>query len=126
MTHPFGFHLQNFCAFSLAIALRFQGLYLLGHHFRDSFHVFLVHFHLVNFVLAYDRDGSVGFYCTLFTVKLWEILFYLFVGGSFRLPAAWSAASPALAPQIPEAARSEVLFVIALFRRSALKMDIQF
>lgn len=59
ITHPFGFYLQNFRTFSLAIALRFQDLYLLGHHFRDSFHVFLVHFHLVNFLFACDKNESV-------------------------------------------------------------------
>lgn len=53
-------------------------------------------------------------------------LFYLFVEGPFPPPAAWSAASPAPAPRIPEAARNEVPFVVALFHRSTLKTDASF
>ena len=59
MTYPFSFQLQHFRAFSFAIALRLQGLHFLSYHFCDSFHVFFVYFHFVNFFLACNKNESI-------------------------------------------------------------------
>lgn len=119
--HLFGFFLENFRVLPLAIALRLQGLHLLGHLFRDSLHVLFVHLQLVNFLLTYDRDESVDSAC--FIARLRDIVFYLFVGGPSLPPAAWSDASPALVLRIPEAGRNEVPFGAVLFRHLVLEVN---
>lgn len=126
MTDLFSFYLQNFRIFSLTITLRFQSLHLFSHHFCNSFHISFIKLHFINFLFSYNKDECRLSMFYLSITRSWDIWdrFYLFAGGLFLLPTAWSTVSLALVLRILEVALNEVPSEAALPHCSALKIDV--